>query len=89
MTARTLSARLQVARKARQLSARGLDAKAGLAPGHVWQIEAGRKPRIEVETATRLADALGVTLEWLIRGVGEGPTRPSSPPPSKRTGTEG
>lgn len=90
MAAKTLHARLQVARKAKELSTRELDARAGLAPGHVWQIESGRKAGIEVETASRLADALDVTLDWLVRGLGDGPSsRPSKPPPSKRTGTEG
>lgn len=82
MAGRTLQTRLQQARKAKEMSTRALDAAAGLTPGHVWQIEAGRKPRIEAETAARLAEVLGVTIDWLIRGVGDGPQ--SVPPPSKR-----
>jgi transcriptional regulator with XRE-family HTH domain len=66
------------ARERTGLSASALDAKAGLTRGHTWQIETGRKPNIELETATRLADALGVSIDWLVRG--EAPAR---------TGTDG
>lgn len=71
--AKTLSKRLREARQKQGLSASGLDTKAGLTRGHTWQIETGRKPKIEVETAIKLADALGVSLEWLVRGEGAGP----------------
>jgi transcriptional regulator with XRE-family HTH domain len=71
--ARTLSTRLRQARKTRGLSASRLDAQAGLTRGHTWQIEAGRKPNIEAETARKLAAALGVSIDWLVRGEGSGP----------------
>ena len=84
MGKRTLSARLQHARSVRGFKASELDHKAGLTRGHTWQIENGRKPKIEVETAQKLAAALGVSLDWLVNGKGEGPAaRPSSPPPSR------
>lgn len=71
--ARTLSGRLKQARKSKGVSASKLDAQAGLTRGHTWQIETGRKPNIELETATKLAGALGVSLDWLVRGEGVGP----------------
>ncbi len=57
------------------MSASGLDNVAGLTRGHTWQIESGRKPRIELATASKLADALGVSLDWLVDGKGSGPAR--------------
>jgi transcriptional regulator with XRE-family HTH domain len=70
---KTLSSRLRQARKTKGLSASSLDAVAGLTRGHTWQIETGRKPRIELETASKLASALGVSIDWLVRGEGLGP----------------
>jgi transcriptional regulator with XRE-family HTH domain len=75
MSLRTLRARLQYARKLKGKSASGLDAEAKLTRGHTWQIETGRKPRIELETATKLATALGVSLDWLVSGIGDGPAK--------------
>lgn len=73
MAVRTLQGRLRQARKTRGISASKLDAQAGLTRGHTWQIETGRKPNIELETASKLATALGVSLDWLVRGEGAGP----------------
>ena len=75
MATRTLGGRIRSARKALGLSASALDAAASLTRGHVWQIENGRKPKIELDTATKLAGALGVSLDWLVRGVGDGPSK--------------
>lgn len=68
MQQKTLRARLRQTRKSLELSASALDAKAGLTRGHTWQIETGRKANIEIETATKLARALGVTIDWLVTG---------------------
>lgn len=73
MGPRTLRGRLKRARQKLGVSASRLDAQAGLTRGHTWQIETGRKPNIELETASKLADALGVSLDWLVRGEGAGP----------------
>lgn len=55
------------------MSARAVDGVAGLTCGHTALIESGRRPNIEAETARALADALHVSLDWLIAGRGEGP----------------
>lgn len=75
MSLRTLQARLRYARKLTGKSASAIDAEAGLTRCHTWQIETGRKPRIELETARKLAAALDVSLDWLVSGTGEGPKR--------------
>lgn len=84
MHARSLSGRLKQARKTKGFSASRLDLEAGLTRGHTWQIETGRKPNIELETASKLAAALGVSLDWLVQGKGDGPALSA-----KRTGTDG
>ena len=72
-TSESLSVRLQRARSLSGVSARALSRLAGLAEGHVSLIEADR-PKVEARTAAKLALALGVTMEWLVSGVGEGPS---------------
>lgn len=52
-----------------------LDRAANLFRGHVWQIENGHIAKVEASTAMQLADALGVSLDWLLRGVGDGPSK--------------
>jgi transcriptional regulator with XRE-family HTH domain len=63
-----LQERLRDARVRLDLSARELSEAAGLSPGYVALIESGAKSNISVKTATRLATALGVPLQWLIAG---------------------
>jgi hypothetical protein len=38
-------------------------------------IEARNDAPVRTDTAEHYADALGVTLDWLVRGVGPEPTR--------------
>jgi len=65
----TLRHRLKKARKEQGLSARSLSLKAGLSPNVVQMLEEGdRTPG--VETAERLAIALGVSKSWLTFGEG-------------------
>lgn len=65
----TLRQRLKKARKEQGLSARSLSLKAGLSPNVVQMLEEGdRTPG--VDTAERLAIALGVSKSWLIFGEG-------------------
>jgi transcriptional regulator with XRE-family HTH domain len=52
-----------------------LDALAGLTRGHISAIESGHRTSIEARTAQRIADALGVSLDWLVSGRGETPTQ--------------
>lgn len=68
-----LAKRLEHARTLGRLSARELDRLAGLGEGHVSMIETGRRPSIEAKTASALAEVLGVSLDWLIAGVGAEP----------------
>lgn len=42
--------------------------------GHTALIEAGTRSRVEAETAAKLARALGVSLDWLVSGIGPAPT---------------
>ena len=70
---KTLAGRVRYARGLTHHTAKGLDRVAGLTEGHTTMIESGRRPRIEAGTAQALADALGVSLDWLIAGRGEGP----------------
>lgn len=67
------AARLELARKARGLSASGLSLLAGLSSAYVGHIERGRTKETTLSTAESLARALRVPPEWLAFGVGEGP----------------
>lgn len=70
----TLSDRLKIARAAAGIdSARQLSRRAGLADGHVAMFERGVLDDGSAKTLARLADVLGVSLDWLVRGIGEGP----------------
>lgn len=70
------SARVRAARNlAPHLSQRELDRLAGLTPGHTSAIEAGRRANVGIRIATEIARVLGASLDWLVRGEGEGPTR--------------
>ena len=78
------ASRLRSARSRLDISARELDRRAGLTEGHTSLMESGKRERLEAATAAKLAQALGVTLDWLVIGEGDGPEeRPS------KTGTEG
>lgn len=74
--AETLKVRLKRAREMAGLSARALSSLAGLTPSHVSLIEAGQ-PGIGSKTAMKLAGVLGVSLDWLLTGHGEAPTKES------------
>jgi len=56
------------------LSAKELDRLAALSPGHTTMIELGYRPRVEARTALALADVLGISLDWLLRGSGRSPS---------------
>jgi transcriptional regulator with XRE-family HTH domain len=86
--------RLGFARELSGMSARGLDRLAGLRAGHTALIEAGRRPNVETRTAEGLARALGLSLDWLVMGVGDMPraedvARAVARAERKRTGTDG
>lgn len=66
--------RLRWARQIAGISARELDRLAGLAEGHSSLLEAGKKKDMETRTATRIAEVLGLSLDWFVRGKGPLPT---------------
>jgi len=37
-------------------------------------IETGRRPSIEAKTAVALAEVLGASLDWLLKGTGQAPS---------------
>lgn len=63
-----LADRLREARERAGLSARALDERAEITPGHTTLIESGRRENPAVETIRKLAAALGVSLDWLVTG---------------------
>lgn len=64
--AATMAERLREAREAQGLSARALDARAGITVGHTALIESGQRVSPAMETVRKLAVALGVSLDWLV-----------------------
>lgn len=83
-----LAERLREARERAGLSARALDEKAGITPGHTTLIESGRRESPAVETIRKLAEALGVSIDWLVTGRESG-TLPGEDDAPSRNGTEG
>lgn len=70
----TLAARVKYVRGfVPTLSKRQLSLMAGLSPSMVGMIERGQRMSLESETASGLADVLGVTLDWLLLGRGSNP----------------
>lgn len=61
-----LADRLREARERAGLSARGLDDKAGITPGHTSAIESGGRKRPAAETLHKIAMALGVSIDSLM-----------------------
>lgn len=80
----TVGERVRAARVALGLTGRALERAADMTPGHVWLIENRPNASISSNTARALATALGVSIDWLIAGVGAGPKSPR-----KKTGTDG
>ena len=63
--------KLRAARHAKQWSSRELARQAGLGHTHVHRIEQGGQGRITLQTASRLAEALGTTVAALTRDPAE------------------
>jgi transcriptional regulator with XRE-family HTH domain len=63
-----LGRRLRRLRGARGLSQTGLAARAGVARSLVANLENGARDNITLANATKLADALGISLDLLARG---------------------
>lgn len=71
-----ISDRLRTARKAAGLSTHALDRASGCVRGHTAQIESGKRSPT-AHTASKIARALGVTLDWLVNGDGRAPSERS------------
>lgn len=72
---KTLADRIRYARLVRnKMGSRQLDRAASLKPGHTAVIESRGDAAIESSTATKIAAALHVSLDWLLTGQGEGPS---------------
>lgn len=65
-----LGDRIREARGEHGLSQRDLAAKAGVSAGQVGHLEKGTRDNPERDTAVKIADALGVAVEWLLTGYG-------------------
>lgn len=72
--AMSVSTRLKYARELGEISARDLSRLAGLpSEGHVSSLEtSGHSPT--VDTLSKIATVLGLSLDWLGRGEGTAPT---------------
>lgn len=70
----TIAERLRWARELGGISARRLDELADLTAGHSNGIESGRRQNPETKTVQKLVRVLGLSLDWLLNGVGEPPT---------------
>lgn len=69
----TLPRRLEHARGIRGLKRATLAQRAGLDPSHVRLIEEGEREHPSATTLAKLAEALDVSLDWLVRGIGDAP----------------
>jgi transcriptional regulator with XRE-family HTH domain len=66
--------RLQETRELAGLAARELDRLVDTTEGHASLIESGVVRNVTLETASKLAGVLGVSLDWLVRGTGRAPS---------------
>ena len=64
-----LADRVRMARTRSGISTDDLDRKAGLAIGHTYKIETGKRLSPSIETVAAIASALGVSIDWLITGI--------------------
>lgn len=60
-----ISVRMADLRARRKLSLQEVADRAGLSKSHVWEMENGRSRNPTIDTAVRLAAALGVSLDYL------------------------
>jgi transcriptional regulator with XRE-family HTH domain len=74
----TLASRLKRAREARGIGVVDLGLRVGMSRGFVSEIERGKTQKLLAETAIKLADELGVRVQWLV--MGRGPMAEPAPP---------
>jgi len=76
MVSTTLAERLRVLREYTGLSARAISDLAGLTcTTHLTKIESGDRVNPTGETLVLIARVFGTTVEWLVTGDGEAPSR--------------
>jgi ribosome-binding protein aMBF1 (putative translation factor) len=83
---KTLGGRVRVAREKLNIGSGDLDKLAKLTAGHVAVIESRGDAAVALDTAVKLAKALGVSLDWLLTGAGEGPKPAADPAPARAAG---
>ena len=64
---------LKEIRKAKRMRAEDLAEKTGLSVGQIWSYESGRREP-PLDALCLLADALGVTLDEIVRGIKKEPS---------------
>ncbi len=74
----TINERIREARKTSGLTIHKLAEALGVTPSAIAQYEAG-KSGLRIETAVKMAETLGVSLQWLISGEGINPTGSREP----------
>lgn len=82
---RTIGARLKALRKQRQLSLQDVADRADLSKSHIWEIENGRAVNPTISSAVQIANALGVSLDYL---TGLSSTQPDLHPEALRIACE-
>lgn len=70
----SIAERVRWVRAQTGLSARTIDSLADLTPGHTALLEGSHRKHPSAETLTKLARALGVSLDWLSDGQGLPPS---------------
>lgn len=69
----TVAERIAQAREAKGITAYALSKLCQLSTSHVSMIERGLRPRLEIETVIRIAQALESTTDWILTGKGDPP----------------
>lgn len=64
--ARTMASRMAERRGSLRLSLQEVGDRAGMSKSHVWELENGRSRNPTIGTAVAVANALGVSLDYLI-----------------------
>lgn len=82
MGTQTLATRLKRAREAKGLKQSELAKLVGITPSAISQWESGLIGRIDGANLLSAARALGVTADWLLGGIGNGPDATADERPS-------
>lgn len=81
----TIALRIKTLRAARQLSLQELADRAGCTKSHIWELEQGRSKNPTIGLAVSVANALGVSLDYL---TGLSSTQPNLHPEALRIACE-